>query len=654
MLITIKRQSHRIFNNVLTTELSGNSCDQCIQFEHSSEEDEPYLNVNLLEEDKKFFKIEWKESENRERLVVVPGWSAGLYRVVLREFHVDCCYTAKYAKVASDSEISMFCYCNECESELEARSSGNISRLDIKMTKGVKDHTFESRRRMTKIEKEEFSRKLTTDYAFNVLNETVYEEVTKKGLQTTLPRNIPSQGALRTLRSRTKTDTSDTCLKSLVKMKLEDSEFTNVIQSISVIPFKIIFWSEFQKFYYAQVCKTEKVRIGIDSSGRCAQSNALIAGMDINRQIKMPHVMFYVIVVKRRNGKSLPVGAMLSADQHYIQVESFVKQWHADFSRPHEVGIDGSAVLLKVSVTSFTSCGTVEEYLRKSFLALEKNSKADLPECYIRLDANHFVKSLHRSGIFAKHTPEFKYFYLCLLGFIMQCESLEDIKLTVRDMLVVARNQCCGKLQDGTILPTEEATKRLKQIINTHNADFLHEEFEKCEKTSNENIELIDEDTEKDSTSSDHKATTTNIPWFDDFLATIKHKTFSPKQVTLDMSYNCYYSENVEIFLRRHLERLVLWSAVMRPLYESDSEFGNTSDVESVMNLVKNIILHDVHLPMRPDLFVKKFTRSVTAQTQREYSELNKVIILFPHCMFVVLHFFVTSIFVFDLFSDAY
>lgn len=54
----------------------------------------------------------------------------------------------------------------------------------------------------------------------------------------------------------------------------------------------------------------------------------------------------------------------------------------------------------------------------------------------------------------------------------------------------------------------------------------------------------------------------------------------------------------------------------MNPFYDSTKKIANSSDIESQFNIVKNIIMESVRLPIRADYFVQKHLRSLNGSVK--------------------------------------
>lgn len=62
--------------------------------------------------------------------------------------------------------------------------------------------------------------------------------------------------------------------------------------------------------------------------------------------------------------------------------------------------------------------------------------------------------------------------------------------------------------------------------------------------------------------------------------------------------------------------RLPLWTAVMTRFFKSPNIVSNSSNVESNFNKLKNIVMHDVKLPIRLDTFLTKFVKSLNGSAK--------------------------------------
>lgn len=183
-----------------------------------------------------------------------------------------------------------------------------------------------------------------------------------------------------------------------LKMMMND-EYKNIITHIGLAPFFVIYCLPLQLEWYKQQFKTEgKMYISLDSSGSAvfAPINSLMSSVTE----KLGHIFLYTIMAKDKDSSSVPVYQMLSQSHTSNFLSYWLGTWIQNVKIPSEVVTDDSAALLKSVEKSFTSKANTKVYIEHSFQYLDTNNNNFLPECFVRLDRSHFVKSIHRLPIF--------------------------------------------------------------------------------------------------------------------------------------------------------------------------------------------------------------------------------------------------------------
>lgn len=540
------------------------------------------ISTTLTEADRFSFDLITVKGPIRDHMQVRPGWSDKLFSIIVRETNTDCCYSI-------DSEFRTKGVCVECDGTVEVVSFQRRSRLSMQITQGNREHTFAQRRRLAKDRALNLIGDLNSNTTHNVHMEIV------NGLDDDLdrlPRDFVSHKALENLKYRTSAK-NESAIIELRKMKYLP-QYGSSIKELCTDPFRIIFWTKEQVFCFIKLKKTQRICISLDATGGVISRASIL--QDINKYFdeppNIPHIFLYLICVKSDTGPSVPVGQMLSAQQDTITINYFLSRWLLEFGQPDELVCDDSAALIKATVLSFTQFKNVGDYIDRCFMVL-CNKTDDLPECYIRLDIPHFISSLSRNKVFSKIDSRLKHYYMSVMGVIIQCEEYQAIKNIIKNVLVLANYPVLGKFENEE-LPTEQALQNINAIITTHDTSYLEDDgTEQCDVYEVGNGE--------------------NIKWFDEMLQSIESDVKknnlqnAQKKHLLSSNLNWYYFPEINSFLRLHLSHLPLWSAVMRNHFESKHLMGNSTDIESRFNLLKNNVFRNVRLPVRADIFVKKF-----------------------------------------------
>lgn len=173
------------------------------------------------------------------------------------------------------------------------------------------------------------------------------------------------------------------------------------------------------------------ITICTGATGRLIDVQSLLAALKVKKDLeKLPHIFLYLVTVKIKHG-NLKIAQIFSADQHYLETQYFLEKFLNDFKKPNEVHTDQAPAIMKGIVCAFTSCRSTKEYVDKYFEVLVGKSESSLPEVYIRNDVAHYVKGFYRKEAFKGMLPQVKHFYLCVMGYLLQCDSFEIIKLSL-------------------------------------------------------------------------------------------------------------------------------------------------------------------------------------------------------------------------------
>lgn len=544
-----------------------------------------WVTIKLNDAEQQMFQFAEKKYSGRNRQILEKDWANNLSAIIIRETKTECCINFVRAEVISN-ELESNGYCAECLGTINVKSFDNRRILKVKITEGSEKHTFTRKRRLTHDRKRFFEEKLKTTYPSNVLN----------GLANEMPlmehesRDIPSESALKSIRHKVLNNSmlDQNCINALRKMKYLP-QFEGAIKEISTDPLRVIFWTRYQEMWYKNYAENEIPNISVDATGSIVTSANLLSALGLDH-IKLPHIFLYLIVAKTSEGVSVPVGQFLSADQRSIAISYFFQSWQLAFKKlPRVIVLDDSAALLKSCVISFTSCQSSKDYVHNCCMAINGNKDA-LPACYIRMDISHFVKNLRRLDVFKKIDKRIADFYLCCIGVIIQCESFEDIKNIVRNVLLLATNPNEGSLRNGQLLPSAESRNKLNKLIRTHNVAFVSDSDDKL----------------KDSTFEEFESA---ADWIDEIIA---ETSLEEKKNYLDESnieINMYYLPDLVGVLRKLCSRMTA------------DTLASSSNVESTFNRIKNIIMQNIRLPVRIDLFMEKYLASINGSTKLAISK---------------------------------
>lgn len=599
--ISIVRNSEAIFGKKYTNRKFEKIISEDDEVNVDIWSDDSLVTIKLSDAEQKQFQSYEKKYSDRNRHVLENEWANNLSAIIVRETNINCCINFVRGEIVRN-ELEANGYCPECKGTIQVKSFDNRRVIQVKVTEGPEKHTFTKKRRLTHDRKKFFQEKLKTSYPSNVLNDLANE----MPLLEHESRDIPSESSLKLLRHKVQNELmlDPNCINALRKMKYLP-QFEGAIKEIGTDPLRVMFWTHYQELWYKNYAQNEMPTLSIDATGGLVSSTNLLSGLGLDN-IKLPHIFLYLLVAKTAEGKSVPVGQFLSADQRSLTISYFLQSWLLVFKKPpKEIVIDDSAALLKSCVMSFTTFASVHEYVQHCFMVMN-GIKSALPSSFIRLDVAHFIRNLQNLALFKTADHRVSKFYLCCIGVIISCESFDDIRNIVRNMLIVANNPNEGTLLNGNLLPTQESRNKLNKLVRTHDLSFV----------AITNDQIMDSDA---SSNIEEYESTPN--WIDEIIDEVN---VVEKDFDLDASNsaeNMYYLPALNEVLKKLCGRLPLWSAVMKNHFKSANTLASSSNVESTFNRIKNIMMQDIRLPVRIDLFMQKYLTSINGSTKLAISK---------------------------------
>lgn len=559
--------------------------------------------LTIDEKNAEKFKILTVAGNKRSYTTLRPGWTDALHDLIVEETNTQCVFQFKRISVVGE-EFVTHAQCSECLGSITATSFGERKNVSVEFVYGEGTHTFQKQRRLTTSKAKSLISALKADTVFNVHSDLVNEIDTESEF---LPRNYVSQKSLSNVKHRYINNQSNS-INALRDLKYGD--YCDVIKEIGTDPFFALFWTSTQKYVYSQIAKRGRTVISIDATGGLVSNHGLLIGLA--KRVQLPHIFLYLICLKKQDGSSIPIAQLLSAQQDTKKIKYFLERFQEDFGTPNEVNLDEGKALQKACAKVFADCKDIAEYTKKCFAILNNcatNSSIDRGlECFIRQDVSHFVFNLHKSKVFDKAGNQAKHFYKCIIGAIVQIPSYDEIKIIVRDMLILANYPIEGVLDDGIEAPTAQSRIRLQRLIRTHDTSFISTESETTEdeiflSESNKNVE--------------DNSDTSDITWYLEMLDEIKKSanTFdtSPNNLSSNISMNNYQCTELNAYLQDLLLRLPLWGCVMCAYFKSPNLTGNSCNVERQFGLIKSNIFKKYTLPVSATVFVQTMVNRINS-----------------------------------------
>lgn len=361
-------------------------------------------------------------------------------------------------------------------------------------------------------------------------------------------------------------------LTSILKSKYV-SPYSMWIREVGADPFFVHYHSDFQLEWYKKYCKLERSVLSIDATGAVVAS--VIPPKDsISANVKSPNFL-YLLKASTATGSSVTVGQMISQRHSALKIGEWLRLWTETVPTPKEIVMDESSALILACVQSLALCHTVGDYLQKCFDVLEGRESA-LPNCYIRLDISHFIKTLGRSKIFKNIDTRVKNFYMCAFGLLFWVTDFNIVKQIIFDILMVCSNPT--EERKGVKFECEHARLRLCCLIETHSSAEITAYL-----TSNDELDdkKMDGDIEGDSNCN------SEIDLSFDFYTTIKNKIVIENGGDKD---NMLFLPSLIPLVDKKVKQLPFWAAVMSAKFKSDSITCSSSNCEATFRYIHQFL----------------------------------------------------------------
>lgn len=347
----------------------------------------------------------------------------------------------------------------------------------------------------------------------------------------------------------------------------------NVVHSIGQYPFYVIYFTSHQIQIYKQLLKQEHITLYIDASGVRVHKLSRPDGTSSH------YIFLYHAVINSVAGQ-FSVSQFLSE----IHTSTFIRLWLMEWCRlgaprPKEVVTDASRALLTAVIKEFTSYPTIEQYADACHHTI--------PDCYIRIDVAHFVKTY--SNALSKSTLRpVRTFYLAVIGQIVLCRQVEDARKILKALLVISQCELEGNLQ-GTCLKSDcEIHKQFLEQLITGKETFNEEELDDEKILDAE----FDEDKEEKISSNWW------LKWGEDINREIQSSILQK-----GTRANAHYAPHIATKLLRDIGTIPLWSNIYTDNFGYGRIPASSASVESEFNKLKNFVINK---SLRVDKFVEE------------------------------------------------
>lgn len=204
--------------------------------------------------------IRRKDTRGKLAKYVKLGWSDHLTDAIWDSRRLPCSWSFKHATPKGEN-VKINGHCVDCKAEFAAAFRTEEQKLVVKI-EGFKNIEHKSKRRTTHQRKVEIAHMLKGSSAFKVRSELADKLMTASDIE---PAHLPSQNALRKIKSKQEKSLDKDPRKALQIMKRND--YREQIHHIGFDPFFVFYWTKLQKEWFRAEFKHKRCSISIDATG---------------------------------------------------------------------------------------------------------------------------------------------------------------------------------------------------------------------------------------------------------------------------------------------------------------------------------------------------------------------------------------------------
>jgi len=305
---------------------------------------------------------------------------------------------------------------------------------------------------------------------------------------------------------------------------------------------------------------------------------------------------------------------MLSERHTNIAISNWLLKWRScDIKKPKETVCDNSLALLSAFVQSFTQYSSLQDYVRvcSDLLTQEISTNSHfLPRCFIRIDVAHFIKICSKWTPLKTVSRRIREIVLRLVGILIKCQSLSEVRCLLMSMFVVFTNETDGIHLDGQETACELHKKKLIEATSSGFIEF-HQEFDNM-------IALAE--TEDDARTLIEEMYETQNEGLDDYENPFKSWANniyenSKSFVQEGSGINPLFIPTLVPILIKIMKLLPLWSGVMVPIFGYGDDVSSSAAIESSFKKLKAVTFKHIPLPTDLETFLTNHIDSLKGAT---------------------------------------
>jgi len=560
------------------------------------------INFSISFSKEKWMKIKPQEKMRKDGVFyyhLQSGWTDAFVEKIWNECKLPCTYCFSEEKIYKEiqrSYIKIRGYCKECKNQLVGRClkypvDDNDDVIFYICTLDTRGIIHKSKRRLAGSERKRIKEQLQCQNAVQWRRENA-KEIMNYGDEE--PAHLYNLNVLRKARQEAKDNklglkSSINLFDSILNLK-NDVEFHMSIRDIGFDKFHVFFWSPEQIDLFKDVMKL-KMPLSIDATGSIVKK---IIRLYNNGKQKSGHIFLYVAVTHIET-QIIPVCQMLSEKHDTNFILYWLNYWLNSIGeeyRPLEVTTDRSLALQNACCLAFNNM-TYKKYLENCFKLL-KNETSDVPNCYIRIDIAHLIRSVSQWKCWKGQHKRIKDFYMRCIGLLSKIQNFSDFNNMLLSILIVCQtnydeshSQCAesrkwliNKIQKHEFNDFQQYDKSFKNTVQTENENLLYVQIENL-------VRHIEEIRNQ---------------------VSIKQDDTNPN---FDLTPNPYYFPDITKNLIDLSVQFPAWTNVMRHIFPSSSDIATSARSETYFGDIKQNVL-EKQKPIRADKFLIKYMRTLT------------------------------------------
>lgn len=260
------------------------------------------------------------------------------------------------------------------------------------------------------------------------------------------------------------------------------------------------------------------------------------------------------------------------------------------------------SALIGAAINVFTSFPNTNAYVDACMNALLK-SGTGVPECFIRIDRSHFVKSIIRNTEKGDHRKN--KLIRGVLGFLIQCTDHSAFKKIIQQLFVLIRNEYFT-------FTALQARDSLVKLVRTHQLEDLNEN----EEDNDSHYELEEYQELASLKPCKMLKETIGYAWITEILNQVELS-----EMTDDAIENIYYTPEYENYLITTIARAPLWSNLMMEKFHSKHTYATSSAAESEFKNIKSLLKFNTK---RTDVFLKQHIEVLSGMFKLASAEIHK------------------------------